>query len=186
MKHLAVTSLIVIVCFAFASRVYAQCDDYATCAGQRADAQAKLGQWAQETAQAKAEERRAVATDRAYNRMIALTATEMARPTKTPVPTVTVQPSATSLPTATNTPVPVATVTSAPSATPNLGATVVGIAVQVLQRPQATPRPVVITADEMAQRQTIGAVLIVAIIVVLAAGVWFLIRVLTAKHTIEI
>lgn len=116
MKPLAVTLLIVAVYLAFPARLTsAQCNDYAGCAGQRADANAKLGQWARETAVAIAEERRAAATERAYERMIALTATEAARPTKTPVPTVTAWPTATSLPTAT--PQPVATVTSVPIVT---------------------------------------------------------------------
>lgn len=101
MKPFAVTLLIVIVYFAFISRASAQCVDYASCVGERAEIDARLRPWAKETAEAKAEERRAAATERAYNRMIALTATEAARPTKTPVPTVTPQPSATSAPSVT-------------------------------------------------------------------------------------
>lgn len=109
MKPLAVTFLFVIV-FTFAMPVSAQCIDYASCVGAKAEIDARLRPWAQETVQAKVEERRAVATERAYNRMIALTATEMARPTRTPAPTVTAQPSATSLPAVTPQPTPSATV----------------------------------------------------------------------------
>lgn len=136
MKPFAVTLLIVIVYFAFVSRVSAQCIDYASCVGERAEIDARLRPWARETAEAKAEERRAAATERAYNRMIALTATEAARPTRTPVPTVTAQPSATSFPTVT--PIPSAT----PQPTPNLGATVVGVFVQAVSAAQPTPKPV--------------------------------------------
>jgi len=183
MKSLAVLTMIVIA-IAFALPVSAQCIDYASCIGEKAEIDARLRPWARETAvaaaSATAEARQAIATQRAYDRAIQLTATEMARPTKTPVPTVTAQPSATSLPTVT--PMP----TKEPSATPNLGATVVSVAVSVLQRPQATPKPVNATAAEMERRQRISAILIIAIIAVLGGGVWFLIRVLTAKHTIEI
>lgn len=92
----------ILVCASFAECVSAQCSDYAGCAGQRADAQAKLGAWARETAEAVAEERRAIATERAYDRMMALTATELARPTRTPTPTPI--PTTTRIPTATATP----------------------------------------------------------------------------------
>jgi len=179
MKPLAVLTMIVIA-IAFVMPVSAQCIDYASCVGAKAEIDARLRPWAKETAVAVAEERRAVATQRAYDRAIALTATEAARPTRTPVPTVTAQPSATSFPTVT--PIPSAT----PQPTPNLGVTVVGVLVQVAKNAQPTPAPKPASVDEMAQRQTISAILIVAIIVVLAGGIWFVFRVLTAKHVIEI
>ena len=103
----SVVACALLVCIAFTGRVWAQCSDYAGCAGQRADAQAKLSEWYRATAQAVAEERRAIATERAYDRMMALTATEMARPTRTATPTP--MPTATRLPIATVTPSPIAT-----------------------------------------------------------------------------
>lgn len=85
----SVVVCVLVVCVAFAGRVWAQCEDYAACAGQRADAQAKLSEWYRATAVAVAEERQAIATGRAYERKMALTATEAARPTRTPMPTAT-------------------------------------------------------------------------------------------------
>lgn len=113
-----------IVCLAFTQRVRAQCEDYAGCAGQRADAQAKLSEWARGTAEAVAEERRAIATDRAYDRMMALTATQLARPTRTATPTP--MPTATPMPTITTTPQPSATGTQ------------IVVVVQVVQTIQVT------------------------------------------------
>ena len=103
MKPFAVTLLIVVV-FAIALPVSAQCLDWASCVGQKAEINARMGSWARETAEARAAERQAAATERAYNRMVALTATEIARPTRTPWPTLIV-PSATVQATATPQPI---------------------------------------------------------------------------------
>ena len=70
MKPFAVTLLIVIVYFAFVSRVSAQCIDYASCVGERAEIDARLRPWARETAEAKAEERRAAATAAGAGRLL--------------------------------------------------------------------------------------------------------------------
>ena len=83
MKSIAVLCALAVSLAFSSAHVLAQCDDWTGCAGQRADAQAKLSEWYRATAQAIAEERQAAATQRAYDRMMALTATEMARPTRT-------------------------------------------------------------------------------------------------------
>lgn len=154
MKSLAVLTMIVIA-IAFVSPVSAQCIDYASCVGERAEIDARLRPWARETAEAKAEERRAIATERAYNRMIALTATEMARPTRTPVPTVTPQPSA----------------TSAPSATPQM----VIVQVVVTQTPAvATPAPMV--AEAKPKSNTAGYIVVFGSLALIVAGIYILLR----------
>jgi len=152
MKPLAAFILFVIA-IAFVSPVAAQCIDYASCVGAKAEIDARLRPWAQETAQAKAEERRAVATDRAYNRMIALTATEMARPTKTPVPTVTVQPSATSQPTG----------TPQPTQTP------------VIVRVVVTP-PVIVQAESKPKSTTAGYIVVFGSLALILVGIYILLR----------
>lgn len=155
MKLFAVTLLIVIVYFAFVSRVSAQCIDYASCVGERAEIDARLRPWARETAEAKAEERRAVATQRAYDRAVQQTATEAARPTKTPVPTVTTQPSA----------------TSAPTVTPH---TVI-VQVVVTQPPAvATPAPMV--AEAKPKSNTAGYIVVFGSLALIVAGIYILLR----------
>lgn len=152
MKPFALALLFVVV-FAFVSPVAAQCIDYASCVGAKAEIDARLRPWAQETVQAKVEERRAIATERAYNRMIALTATEMARPTKTPVPTVTVQPSATSLP----------TVTPQHTQTP------------VIVRVIVTP-PVSAQVESKPKSNTAGYIVVFGSLALIVAGIYILLR----------
>lgn len=154
MKHLAVTLLTVIVCLSFAPRVFAQCIDYASCVGEKAEIDARLRPWAQETAQAKAEERRVVATERAFNRMIALTATEAARPTKTPVPTVTAQPSVT----------PVPTQTPQHTQTP--------VIVQVV----VTQPPVSAQVESKPKSNTAGYIVVFGSLALIVAGIYILLR----------
>lgn len=155
MKPLAVFVLIVAVYLAFPARfASAQCNDYAGCAGQRADANAKLGAWARETAVAIAEERRAAATERAYERMVALTATEAARPTKTPVPTVTAWPTATSL----------------PSATPQPAQIIVQVVVT------QTQQPVNIQPETRAKSNTAGYIVVFGSLALIVAGIYILFR----------
>mgnify|MGYP000157910054 CR=1 FL=1 len=149
-----------IVCLAFAGRVWAQCSDYAGCAGQRADAQAKLNEWYRATAQAVQEERRAMATERAYERMMALTATEAARPTRTPTPTPT--------------PVPTLMLVVPSTPIPTMTSTQVVVVVQVVQTIQVTVQAAPEKRTEGAS--PVGWLIVGTVLLVLLFGAAILLR----------
>lgn len=158
MRLIAILFALVLIAVS-AQCAQAQCEDWAGCAGQRADAQAKLSEWYRATAEAIQEERRAVATERAYDRMMALTATEAARPTQTPMPTATQPP-------ATITPIPTATSTQ------------IVIVVQVVQTIQVTVQPAAPVAPEKRTEGTspVGLAIVGTVLLVLVFGAAILLR----------
>ena len=181
MKLVAVVSLFVAV-LSFGTSVAAQCADLASCEGQQAEASARVREYQRATAAV-------IATDRAIQRAataetrailatesaMGVTATELARPTRPLAPT------ATSLPTVT----PVPSVTPQPTATsPNLNATAMSIVVNAIQPSRSTP--VALSEEESARRQTIGNAVIAGLLLMIAGGIYFFYRVITAKHEIDL